>query len=75
MSGRARRRMGRDRVSVDRERALRDAVPGEVALDAASAGAFLHGLAGLEAMGEPAAPFTAMDIATHLQGAVRTVRG
>lgn len=48
---------------------------GTGALDAASAATFLHGIAGLEAAGEPAAPFTAMDIATHLHNAVRTVRG
>lgn len=45
------------------------------AFDAAAAGAFLHGLAGLEAAGSPAAPITAMDIATRLPYAVRAVRG
>jgi hydroxyethylthiazole kinase-like uncharacterized protein yjeF len=48
---------------------------GASAFDAAAAGAFLHGLAGLEAAGAPAAPITAMDIATRLPYAVRAVRG
>lgn len=43
-------------------------------LDAGSAGAFLHGLAGLLAAGRPAAPFTAMQIAEHVPAAIRTVR-
>jgi NAD(P)H-hydrate repair Nnr-like enzyme with NAD(P)H-hydrate dehydratase domain len=44
-------------------------------LDAGSAGAFLHGLAGLVAAGSPAAPITAMDVVRHLPDAVRAVRG
>ena len=44
------------------------------ALDAASAGAFLHGMAGLLAVAEPAAPVTAMDLVTHLPEALRAVR-
>ena len=48
---------------------------GAGAADAAAAGAFLHGLAGLEAAGTPAAPITAMDIVTRLPYAVRAVRG
>jgi ADP-dependent NAD(P)H-hydrate dehydratase / NAD(P)H-hydrate epimerase len=48
---------------------------GATAADAAAAGAFLHGLAGLEAAGSPAAAITAMDIATRLPSAVRAVRG
>ena len=43
-------------------------------LDAASAGAFLHGLAGLLAAGSPAASITAMDIVDRLPDAVRAVR-
>jgi hydroxyethylthiazole kinase-like uncharacterized protein yjeF len=45
------------------------------ALDAASAGAFLHGMAGLVAIGAPAAPITAMDLVAHLPAAIRAVRG
>lgn len=48
---------------------------GADALDAASAAAFLHGLAGLEAAGDPAAPFTAMDIVDELPAALRAVLG
>ena len=44
-------------------------------LDAGSCGAFLHGLAGLRAAGQPAAPITAMDVVRRLPDAVRTVRG
>ena len=43
-------------------------------LDAGSAGAFLHGLAGLEAAGEPAVAFTAMDVVRRLPQALRAVR-
>jgi ADP-dependent NAD(P)H-hydrate dehydratase / NAD(P)H-hydrate epimerase len=45
------------------------------ALDAGSAGAFLHGLAGLVAAGTPAGPITAMDLVRRLPHAVRAVRG
>jgi len=48
---------------------------GLTALDAASAGAFLHGLAGLHASSTPAVPVTAMDLVSHLPEAIRTVRG
>jgi len=44
-------------------------------LDAGSAGAFLHGLAGLSAAGEPPTPFTAMDVVRRLPHALRLVRG
>jgi hydroxyethylthiazole kinase-like uncharacterized protein yjeF len=44
-------------------------------LDAGSAGAFLHGLAGLDAAGEPPTPFTAMDVVRRLPQALRIVRG
>jgi hydroxyethylthiazole kinase-like uncharacterized protein yjeF len=44
------------------------------ALDAASVGAFLHGMAGLLAVSEPAAPVTAMDLIDMLPAAIRTVR-
>jgi NAD(P)H-hydrate repair Nnr-like enzyme with NAD(P)H-hydrate dehydratase domain len=44
------------------------------AIDAGAAGAFIHGLAGVLASGEPAAPITAMDIADHVQPAIRAVR-
>jgi hydroxyethylthiazole kinase-like uncharacterized protein yjeF len=44
------------------------------ASDAGAAGAFIHGLAGLIASGEPTAPITAMDIADHVQPALRAVR-
>ena len=44
------------------------------ALDAGSAGAFLHGLAGLAAAGFPSTPFTAMDVVRRLPQALRTVR-
>jgi hydroxyethylthiazole kinase-like uncharacterized protein yjeF len=43
-------------------------------LDAASAGAFLHGMAGLAAAALPAAPLHALDLVTHLPAAIRTVR-
>jgi len=42
---------------------------------AAAAGAFLHGLAGVHAAARPATSITAMDIATALPAAWRTVRG
>jgi ADP-dependent NAD(P)H-hydrate dehydratase / NAD(P)H-hydrate epimerase len=44
------------------------------ALDAGSAGAFLHGLAGLLASGSPAAPIVAAQIADQLPAAIRAVR-
>lgn len=44
-------------------------------LDAASAGAFLHGLAGLLAASVPAAPVTAMDLISELPAAIRALRG
>jgi hydroxyethylthiazole kinase-like uncharacterized protein yjeF len=44
------------------------------ALDAGSAGAFLHGLAGLLASGSPAAPIVAAQIADHVPAAIRAVR-
>lgn len=44
------------------------------ALDAASAGAFLHGMAGLVAASVPAVPIRALDLVTHLPTAIRTVR-
>jgi hydroxyethylthiazole kinase-like uncharacterized protein yjeF len=44
------------------------------ALDAGSAGAFLHGLAGLLASGSPAVPIVAAQIADHVPGAIRAVR-
>lgn len=44
-------------------------------LDAGSAGAFLHGLSGLIAAAEPAAPISALDLVEHLPEALRTVRG
>jgi hydroxyethylthiazole kinase-like uncharacterized protein yjeF len=43
-------------------------------LDAGSAGAFLHGLAGLLATGSPPAAITAMDLVTSIPGAIRVVR-
>jgi hydroxyethylthiazole kinase-like uncharacterized protein yjeF len=43
-------------------------------LDAASAAAFLHGMAGLVAESVPAAPIRALDLVTHLPAAIRTVR-
>ena len=43
-------------------------------LDAASAGAFLHGMSGLVAASLPAAPLHALDLVTHLPAAIRTVR-
>jgi hydroxyethylthiazole kinase-like uncharacterized protein yjeF len=48
---------------------------GLTSLDAGAAGAFLHGLAGLEAAGEPASPFTAMDVVRRLPQALRLARG
>ena len=45
------------------------------ALDAASAGAFLHGLAGLLAASNPAVSVTAMDLVSGLPAAIRAVRG
>ena len=42
---------------------------------AAAAGAFLHGLAGVRAVGRPAAAITAMDIAAAIPDAWRTIRG
>jgi hydroxyethylthiazole kinase-like uncharacterized protein yjeF len=44
-------------------------------LDAGSAGAFLHGLAGLVAVGSPPAAITAMDVVRRLPQALRSVRG
>lgn len=44
------------------------------ALDAGSAGAFLHGFAGLVATGTPSAPITAMDIADALPAALQAIR-
>jgi hydroxyethylthiazole kinase-like uncharacterized protein yjeF len=44
------------------------------AVDASSAGAFLHGMAGLVATGVPPAPVTAMDLVTSLPSAIRAVR-
>lgn len=43
-------------------------------LDAASAGAFLHGMSGLVAESVPAAPIRALDLVTHLPDAIRAVR-
>ena len=43
--------------------------------DAGAAGAFLHGMAGMLAAGTPAAPMTAMDVATRLPQAIRTLAG
>lgn len=45
------------------------------ALDAASGGAFLHGLAGLLGASSPAVSVTAMDLVSYLPEAIRTVRG
>jgi NAD(P)H-hydrate repair Nnr-like enzyme with NAD(P)H-hydrate dehydratase domain len=45
------------------------------ALDAASAGAFLHGFAGLLAASTPAVSVTAMDLVSHLPESIRRVRG
>ncbi len=45
------------------------------AAPAAAAGAFLHGLAGVDAAGRPAAAISAMDIAAALPDAWRTIRG
>jgi hydroxyethylthiazole kinase-like uncharacterized protein yjeF len=44
------------------------------ALDAASAGAFVHGMAGLVAAGSPAVPITAMDLVTEVPTAIRALR-
>jgi ADP-dependent NAD(P)H-hydrate dehydratase / NAD(P)H-hydrate epimerase len=44
------------------------------ALSAAAAGAFLHGLAGLLAVGEPAAPITATDVIDVVPRAIRALR-
>ncbi|HEX3908305.1 MAG TPA: NAD(P)H-hydrate dehydratase [Mycobacteriales bacterium] len=44
------------------------------ALDAGSAGAFLHGLAGLIASGSPPAPIVAAQIAEQVPAAIRAVR-
>src|SRR3954454_2324129 len=49
--------------------------PGLDVLDAGSAGAFLHGLAGLDAAGDPPTAITAMDVVRRLPDAVRAVRG
>ena len=43
-------------------------------LDAGAAGAFLHGLAGLVAAGDPPAAFTAMDVVRRLPQATRALR-
>ena len=45
------------------------------AADAGAVGAFLHGLAGLVAAGDPAVPVTAVDILTSVPSAIRAVRG
>jgi ADP-dependent NAD(P)H-hydrate dehydratase / NAD(P)H-hydrate epimerase len=42
--------------------------------DAGAAGAFLHGLAGLIAAGDPPAPLTAMDVLRSVPSAIRAVR-
>jgi NAD(P)H-hydrate repair Nnr-like enzyme with NAD(P)H-hydrate dehydratase domain len=47
---------------------------GASALDAASAAAFLHGMAGVLAVGQPAAPITAIDIVHAVPQAWRAVR-
>jgi hydroxyethylthiazole kinase-like uncharacterized protein yjeF len=44
------------------------------AFDAASVGAFVHGLSGLRAAGVPAVAITATDLVAHVPGALRTVR-
>lgn len=44
-------------------------------LDAGAAAAFLHGLAGITAAGDPPAPFAASAIVDALPGAMRAVRG
>jgi NAD(P)H-hydrate repair Nnr-like enzyme with NAD(P)H-hydrate dehydratase domain len=44
------------------------------ALDAGSAGAFLHGLSGLVAAADPAAPISALDLVEHLPDAIRMVQ-
>jgi hydroxyethylthiazole kinase-like uncharacterized protein yjeF len=44
------------------------------ALDAGSVGAFLHGLAGLTAAGDPAGPITAVDVLDSISEAIRLVR-
>ena len=44
------------------------------ALDAASAGAFLHGMSGVLAAGSPAGPIVAMDIVEHIPAAIRACR-
>lgn len=44
-------------------------------LDAGAVGAFLHGLAGLLATSEPAAPITPMDVVATLPRAIRAVCG
>jgi hydroxyethylthiazole kinase-like uncharacterized protein yjeF len=43
-------------------------------LEAGAVGAFLHGLAGLTASGDPAAPITAMDVIDAIPEAIRRVR-
>ncbi|HET7531332.1 MAG TPA: NAD(P)H-hydrate dehydratase [Mycobacteriales bacterium] len=48
---------------------------GLAAAEAASAGAFLHGLAGVRAAGRPETAVTAMDVAAAIPDAWRTVRG
>jgi hydroxyethylthiazole kinase-like uncharacterized protein yjeF len=47
---------------------------GVPAADAGAAGAFVHGLAGLQASGSPAAPITAMDIVDHVQPTIASLR-
>jgi hydroxyethylthiazole kinase-like uncharacterized protein yjeF len=42
--------------------------------DAGAAGAFVHGLAGVLAAGDPPVPITAMDVAAHVPSAIRAVR-
>jgi hydroxyethylthiazole kinase-like uncharacterized protein yjeF len=44
------------------------------ALDAGSVGAFLHGLSGLVAAADPAAPISALDLVEHLPDAIRMVQ-
>ena len=44
-------------------------------LDAGSAGAFVHGLSGLIAADDPAAPINALDLIEYMPEALRTVRG
>jgi NAD(P)H-hydrate repair Nnr-like enzyme with NAD(P)H-hydrate dehydratase domain len=43
-------------------------------LDAGSAGAFIHGLAGLFASGSPPVPITALDVAEAVPDAIAATR-